>query len=162
MDANDIPRPCSRIMPPLWFLAALAVMVAVHFWLPILKVVPWPWNLLGTVPIVYGVAIAVIARQQFARRQTTIKPYAASAVLVTDGVFGWTRNPMYLGMSSVLVGAAVCFGSLTPLGSGPGISLLALWLFHPIRGARPHGPIRRPVRGVPESYPALGLVVRCS
>jgi hypothetical protein len=53
---------------------ANGILAVVHFSLPIIVVVPWPWNLLGTVPILFGVAIAVIARQQFARRQTTIKP----------------------------------------------------------------------------------------
>lgn len=48
------------------------------------------------------------------RHDTAVKPFEKSSSLVTGGVFGISRNPMYLGMTLVLLGAALLLGSLTP------------------------------------------------
>ena len=34
--------------------------------------------------------------------------------MVTSGVFRFTRNPMYMGFTLILFGAAVLFGTLSP------------------------------------------------
>lgn len=60
-----------------------------------------------------GVGIAIAAIVAFRHAHTTIspvKPEAASS-LVTSGVFGFTRNPMYLGLCLVLVAWAVFLSS---------------------------------------------------
>ena len=41
-------------------------------------------------------------------------PVPESTTLIRNGVFGITRNPMYLGMVFVLLGEALILGSLTP------------------------------------------------
>lgn len=108
------PKPCTRLVPPVWFFAALLVMGAAHTWLPGPVIVPWPWNLLGILPALTGACLAIAAWLQFWLRQTTVNPLGASSALVTDGVFGYTRNPMYLGMTLILAGAALGLGSLVP------------------------------------------------
>ncbi len=53
-----------------------------------------------------GFILPMIAVRQFRKHQTTVlpmKPSKASS-LVTDGVFKYTRNPMYVGMLFVLLG----------------------------------------------------------
>ena len=50
----------------------------------------------------------------FKQVQTTVKPHEAPSVLVRDGPFKVSRNPMYLGMLLALLGEAVVLGSLTP------------------------------------------------
>ena len=51
----------------------------------------------------------------FKKAHTTIKPFEVSSVLVKNGVFGRTRNPMYLGMAMIVFGIALAMGSLTPM-----------------------------------------------
>ena len=51
----------------------------------------------------------------FRRRGTAIKPFQESSALVTDGVYRFTRNPMYLGMVIGLTGVACMLGTVTPL-----------------------------------------------
>lgn len=63
---------------------------------------------------VTGAMVAVIAVLQFRRLQTTIdplKPEKASK-LAKDGIFKWSRNPMYVGMLMVQVGFGWYFGSI--------------------------------------------------
>ncbi|MEP7097299.1 MAG: isoprenylcysteine carboxylmethyltransferase family protein [Dokdonella sp.] len=56
-----------------------------------------------------GAAIAVAGSRAFKRAKTTtnpLKPQNASA-LVTGGIYRNTRNPMYLGVTLVLIGVSV-------------------------------------------------------
>ena len=54
------------------------------------------------------------ADRAFNKHDTTVKPFEESSTLLTDGVFGITRNPMYLGMTLILLGVAMLFGSAAP------------------------------------------------
>ncbi len=54
------------------------------------------------------------AARQFARVGTNIIPLTPSSALVTDGVFAYTRNPMYLGMFMTLAGVAIVLDRAWP------------------------------------------------
>jgi protein-S-isoprenylcysteine O-methyltransferase Ste14 len=102
------------INPPNYFLLSLILVTAFHFVLPIKRILHFPWNLLGLLPIAGGIYLNLAADNSFKRRQTTVKPQEKSSGLVTDGVFRISRNPMYLGMVLILAGLALIFGSLAP------------------------------------------------
>ena len=104
----------SRPLPPVYFLLSIVAMILLHLALPVRRLIPMWWNLSGIVPLVAGIAIAVVANRLFARRGTAIHPFAEATTLVTDGPFRYSRNPMYLGMVMVLAGIALLEGSLTP------------------------------------------------
>jgi protein-S-isoprenylcysteine O-methyltransferase Ste14 len=97
-----------KINPPHYFLAALLVLLALR-WLPVsaFDVLPSPWPWLGVVPIGIGLALAFAGAGRFSRAGTNIVPLTPSTALVTDGPFRFSRNPMYLGMTSILVGGAL-------------------------------------------------------
>jgi protein-S-isoprenylcysteine O-methyltransferase Ste14 len=46
--------------------------------------------------------------------ETTIKPSETPTSLVVEGPFRFSRHPMYLGMTAVLIGVAGVLGTLTP------------------------------------------------
>jgi len=113
-----------KIAPPIWLLIALIAMTALHYWLPIATVLRAPFTWLGALVIVAGIAIAVSARRLFDRAGTPVLPFERSTALVTDGLYRYTRNPMYLGLAIVLLGAWMLFGTL-----GPGLAVVAfLWV----------------------------------
>jgi protein-S-isoprenylcysteine O-methyltransferase Ste14 len=62
--------------------------------------------------IVAGLAIAPIAALAFNRAGTPVIPFEPPTALLTGGLYRYTRNPMYLGMVSVLIGFALLSGSL--------------------------------------------------
>jgi protein-S-isoprenylcysteine O-methyltransferase Ste14 len=103
-----------NVLPPTLFYISIAIMVALHFLLPLMKVVPSPWNWLGLAPLACGVLLNIVADQAFHRAGTTVKPYQESTTLITEGVFEISRNPMYLGFVLILVGIAIFLRSLSP------------------------------------------------
>ena len=112
-------------MPTTYLLIAMIVMIAIHFLFPAALIIPPMWNLLGLIPLIAGVAINLMADRAFHKASTTVKPFEESSVLVTDGVFRMSRNPMYLGFILVLIGLAVLLRSLSPYAV---ILLFAIWI----------------------------------
>ncbi len=103
------------VLPPTYLLLSIATMVLLHFLIPVSKIAPYPWNLLGILLLVMGVSLNLIADAAFKREQTTVKPFEKSTALVVTGVFQISRHPMYLGMVLILLGIAIFMGTLTPL-----------------------------------------------
>ena len=103
-----------RVLPPIYFLIALAVMIGLYFIFPIARGVPPPYNYLGVLPIVVGALMVIWAANFFSKVGTTIKPFRQSTQLVTRGLYKYTRNPMYLGMAFILIGIAICLGKIAP------------------------------------------------
>ena len=100
-----------RILPPIWFLLALALAVALHYLLPIAQLFPAPWSYAGAVLVVAGIVMSAAGSSAFRRAGTAVVPFERSTVLVTNGLYRFTRNPMYLGLVLSLVGVAILLGS---------------------------------------------------
>jgi protein-S-isoprenylcysteine O-methyltransferase Ste14 len=103
-----------KLLPPALAGLLIIAMCVLAWILPGPIIIPEPYNLLGLIGLVGGVAISLIAARQFARVGTNIKPFNDPNILVTDGLFAWTRNPMYLGVTVTLIGLAILLGRLWP------------------------------------------------
>lgn len=119
-----------KLPPPLLCLACLALMFFAAASGPRLNLwLEWrsAFSLLLTLA---GLALAYAGRQSFRRAKTTANPMRPeqSSALVMDGVYRYTRNPMYLGLLLVLLGFAVYLAALYSL-SGPLVFVLYLSYF---------------------------------
>lgn len=103
------------ILPPTYLLLALSFMLGLHFIYPGNKFAFMSWKLLGLLSLAMGVAINIAADKRFHQVETTVKPYEKPRVLITDGVFNFSRNPMYLDFGMILLGVALLLSSLTHL-----------------------------------------------
>jgi len=106
----------THILPPVYLLGALVLTVLAHVVIPLLVVIPFRWRVVGFLPLATGAALNIAADGQLKRWHTTVKPLQRSTSLVTNGVFAWSRNPMYLGMVLLLSGIACFEGSISPWG----------------------------------------------
>ncbi len=104
-----------KMLPPMWVGVAVAALWALHRWAPIVQLLDGRWRLVGIAPIVVGTALALWGEREFARVKTGIIPGRAITTFVRSGPFRFTRNPMYLGMTTALTGVAMLFGSLSGL-----------------------------------------------
>ena len=96
-----------KIMPTIYLLIAMLLCILFHFLIPIVYILPVPWNLLGIIPLILGIWINISADRAFKLTETTVKPFEESSILIQEGVFRWTRNPMYLGGVIILGGLSV-------------------------------------------------------
>ena len=115
----------SKLLPPTIVLIAVLLILALHFILPVTQIVPGFWRLLGLLPLGLGLWISFAAEKQFRQAGTTVQPFEESTDLVTNGWYRFSRNPMYLGMALILLGAAILFGSLAPFGV---LLLFVVWI----------------------------------
>lgn len=102
------------VLPPIYFFGAIALMVALDRFLPLITLIAPPVTYLGWVLFALAFAAVLAVNQQFKRAGTTIKPFEASSALVTGGLFAFSRNPIYVGMVAALLGIFVALGSLSP------------------------------------------------
>ena len=68
---------------------------------------------LGVMIIICGLSVLISAARVFKQLETTINPMQPSQAskLAIIGPFKYTRNPMYLGMSIMLIGFGLFFGA---------------------------------------------------
>ena len=102
------------VLPPTYLLLAIALMLALHFIVPMAIIVKMPWRFLGVIPLAIGLVLNLVADSAFKKQQTTVKPFEESTALITTGLYRISRNPMYLGFELILVGVALILGSLAP------------------------------------------------
>ena len=91
---------------------------------------------LGYLLIIAGTLIPIWGAQSFKRHQTNILPYKDPDHMVSDGPFKFTRNPMYLGMLMVILGAEVLVGTWIGLIFPPLFFVVANWWYIPFEESR--------------------------
>jgi protein-S-isoprenylcysteine O-methyltransferase Ste14 len=115
--------------PPLLFLAALLLGLASDRLLPSPFAIPdgdlARWMIAGSLVLV-GLALAAAGIGNFLRAGTPVPTNAPTRALVTTGVHGWTRNPIYLGLFLV-------YGGIGIAGPSPWTLILTLPLAITIR-----------------------------
>ena len=104
-----------RVMPPTLLLGLLVRLRRSGAGAAHEKPRPLALQLLRLAAIVAGIVLNLWSDHQLKVAKTTVKPDERPRVLVTDGAFRLTRNPMYLGMALILAGAAITMGSLVAL-----------------------------------------------
>jgi protein-S-isoprenylcysteine O-methyltransferase Ste14 len=101
--------------PPLLFLAALLLGLAVDQLLPLPFAVAEAslirWVIAGSL-ILIGIAFAAAGIRDFSRAGTPVPTNQPTRTLVTTGVHGWSRNPIYLGL--FLVYGSIGFAARSP------------------------------------------------
>jgi len=104
----------TKIPPPVVVLIAMLLTFLSRDYLDIFYLHPHLQRTLFLLFLVIGVSVIFLATRQFKISKTTVnplKPETASS-LVTSGIFRRTRNPMYLGLTSLLISFSIYFSSV--------------------------------------------------
>jgi protein-S-isoprenylcysteine O-methyltransferase Ste14 len=109
----------TKIHPPILAGALLLATLALHFMLPEQRVVGLE-QVIGLLFVVFGVGMSCFAAAIFQARETTKNPYGEPTAFVVQSPYTWTRNPMYLGLTTALFGLALFFSSIVML-AGPAV-----------------------------------------
>ena len=101
-----------RIIPPILLCIMVGLMVGADTLLPLIRFDPPGLLWAGAAIVVLGVCIAGPAMLRFRRARTNFHTFKEPGVLVTDGPYAISRNPMYVGMVLAGLGAALITATL--------------------------------------------------
>jgi protein-S-isoprenylcysteine O-methyltransferase Ste14 len=125
------------VPPPLWALALLAATYGLSM-LPGLRDLPaLASRPFGLIVIIGALAIVFGAMTQFRLANTQILPNSKiNNALVTNGLFGLSRNPMYVALTLFSLGGALWFERLPMLLAPVLMFAIANWVFIPFEEAK--------------------------
>jgi protein-S-isoprenylcysteine O-methyltransferase Ste14 len=106
--------------PPLIFIGFIVLGALLQY---TIAPIPFPgdaWiRIIGVIIAVAGLAFIFSALATFKRTGQDPKPWTPSPELIVQGPYRWTRNPMYVGLTCILVGLGLALNN-------PWFSLLAV------------------------------------
>jgi protein-S-isoprenylcysteine O-methyltransferase Ste14 len=103
------------VFPPFLFFGALFVGIGLQLLWP---VHPWPAlpaRIVGAILAVLGAAVAIPALRRMRRAGTNVHPGKPTTVIVNDGPYRFTRNPIYVANTALYIGLTLLFHAFWPL-----------------------------------------------
>src|SRR5215475_11420476 len=99
--------------PPLIFLAFLALAAVLELLAPSPTAILFPHAryVAGAVFFIIGLLIGIAGVRGLRAAATNISTDLPATALVVDGIYGWSRNPLYLAMTLAYIGLAIAAGS---------------------------------------------------
>ena len=98
--------------PPVILLASIVLQIILLFSFPISVDLS---SLLGLILILSGISLVFVSFRFMRKMKTTFIPDGTPEVLISSGPFKFSRNPIYLGMLTILVGIAFLMSSLSAI-----------------------------------------------
>ncbi|QCO54899.1 isoprenylcysteine carboxylmethyltransferase family protein [Pseudorhodobacter turbinis] len=111
--------------PPVWLAGALALAYALRH----AGGGPLWARGLGLALVVAGLVLMAQSARQFRAMKTTIVPHRTPSALVTNGVYRFSRNPIYLADAAILLGAILYWYALAALILVPAFMAIIEWRF---------------------------------
>lgn len=110
-DTGDQDHPGVRIPPPLIFGACLLLgLWRNSAWFEG-ELAGTGYMIAGGVLAVIGLGFIIASVPKFFKARTSIEPWRPATAILTDGVYGVSRNPIYLGMALGSAGVAIAAAS---------------------------------------------------
>ena len=104
-------QPHPKILPPHVAIASLIFVILLHYFFPT-PLIQKPYNYFGILFFAAGLLILFWSFGLFKKKETPIFPGKKPTALVIEGPYKFTRNPMYLGVTTALFGIAVYLGDI--------------------------------------------------
>lgn len=102
-----------KIVPPIYLALSILLMYLLDRYIPLVIFGgPFVWGFASAF-ISAGMVLIIYSAGLFKKAGTALVPFKESTALVVSGPFKVSRNPMYLGMVSILTGVAGMLGGLT-------------------------------------------------
>lgn len=101
-----------KFYPPLMVLACVVVQFIMNRFLPTPDILPdWAGGV-GYLLIIAGVAVIISIKLKFDEAETSIMPDGEPTALLDQGLFAYSRNPIYVTMAFIVAGSALAIGTL--------------------------------------------------
>jgi protein-S-isoprenylcysteine O-methyltransferase Ste14 len=101
-----------RVPPPLIYLSAMIAGLILNYFFPIAFLPVFLSRIVGIFFGALAVLIFVSAFLKFKQAETNVEPWKPTTAIISNGVYGYSRNPIYLAFTLFYTGAAFLFNSL--------------------------------------------------
>jgi protein-S-isoprenylcysteine O-methyltransferase Ste14 len=109
---DDLPHAQVPIPPPAIFAGFLVAALLLNWVVPL----PAPWlgvlREVGGFVILAGLGLGFWAIRLMAKAHTSADPHQPTKALLTEGPYGRTRNPIYLGFLLIFIGFTILAGTI--------------------------------------------------
>ena len=101
-------------IPPNYFYLCLILGIVLRLVFPEFKIMPSPYYISGLLLIAMGIYMVIDPWYLF-KKHDTPESFEPTTALVTDGIYKYSRNPMYLGGVLFLTGLSVTLNNIISL-----------------------------------------------
>ena len=112
MDKEKDRGPGVKIPPPLLLLTFILLGYGVQYFWPQTFLPEFLRFPLGFVFIFLGFIIPTLCLLKFKEEKTNVEPWKPARKLITNGIYQYTRNPIYLGLLIIGMGISITINSL--------------------------------------------------
>lgn len=107
---DDRRGPQVKFPPPMMFISMILVAMALELAVPMGFKLPEPVHYMGLLlPLVGSLALLKIAIN-FRQKSTNIEPWKPTSTVIVDGIYAYSRNPIYLLFCSYPIGIGLFVG----------------------------------------------------
>lgn len=107
MSSEPTDSPGVVVPPPFIYLAGLLAAFGLDWVWPVALLPDTPQYIVGALLFSAGAHIVVSVFRRFRSAGTNIEPYKPTTAIVTDGVFAYSRNPVYLAAAIATLGIGI-------------------------------------------------------
>jgi protein-S-isoprenylcysteine O-methyltransferase Ste14 len=104
-----------KMLPPTLFMTFTILMIILGLIWPLKTIITFPYTVMGIPIIILGLGMSMWGSNKFSKVGTNIQTFEEPDILVTDGLYKYSRHPMYLGFTISLLGTFILLGSVTPI-----------------------------------------------
>ena len=125
---QDVAADRARIVapPPVIYLGVLGLGLLLE-WLRPTRLLSWPLAVaVGSAILICGVFGLTVAIRTVWCAQTPVDPFKATTAIVTDGLFRFSRNPIYVSDTLLYVGLSLALNAWWALALTP----VLVWIMH--------------------------------
>ncbi|MCP5095166.1 MAG: isoprenylcysteine carboxylmethyltransferase family protein [Chloroflexi bacterium] len=99
-------------LPPRIYLVAIVIGVLLHLLSPV-SIIAANWLIgIGLLMISLSLLISVRASREFEQAGTAVNPHQPATQIVQTGLFCYSRNPMYVGLTGLQLGITLALNSI--------------------------------------------------
>lgn len=118
-------------IPPVYFFFCIALSTICYFILPDLNGIYFPYNLIMGIPLIFLGTCFILSSHFLLEKYNTPEKFQRSTCVVKNGVYKYSRNPMYLGFVIFLIGLSFSLCNLLSFISPIIFFSIINWMFIP-------------------------------
>ena len=117
--------------PPRIAIVLMTISIGLWYFSPPHTLLHIPYKWIAGVSIIFGFTVMTWAWLQFRKSDTAVCPTSKTSLIVTDGAYKYSQNPMYLGMLIMLTGASLLMGTIPSMFAPIGFFIIIDKVFIP-------------------------------